>query len=88
MARTRPRIALSIPLLMPLWANLHGAFIVGLGLVAIELAAAVWRRDRPGVVRFLAVGALSAIGLLANPWGARVLACAALLPAKRTSPGW
>jgi hypothetical protein len=43
-ARTRPRIALATPFLMPLWANLHGAFVVGLGLVAIEAAAAAWRR--------------------------------------------
>src|SRR5215213_2792351 len=28
-ARTRPRVALAIPLLMVLWANLHGAFVVG-----------------------------------------------------------
>lgn len=86
-ARTRPRIALAIPLLMPLWANLHGAFVVGLGLVAMEAAAAAWRRDRPGVLRFLVVGALSAIGLLANPWGARVLAYAALLPANPVVTG-
>jgi hypothetical protein len=86
-ARTRPRVALWIPLLMPLWANLHGAFVVGLGLVAIEVAAAAWRRDRPGVVRFMVVGALSGIGLLANPWGARVLAYAASLPANRTVTG-
>jgi hypothetical protein len=39
------------------------------------------------VVRFLAVGALSAIGLLANPWGARVLAYAARRPANRTVTG-
>jgi hypothetical protein len=86
-ARTRSRIALAIPLLMPLWANLHGAFVVGLGLVAIEVAAATWRRDRQGVVRFLVVGTLSAIGLLANPWGVRVLAYAALLPANPTVTG-
>ena len=39
-ARTSPRAALGIPLLMPFWANLHGAFIVGIGLLAIEVAAA------------------------------------------------
>jgi hypothetical protein len=86
-ARTRPRIALAIPLLMPLWANLHGAFIVGLGLLAMEVIAAAWRRDRPGVLRFLVVAALSVIGLLANPWGAGVLAYAALLPANRVVTG-
>jgi hypothetical protein len=86
-ARTRPRIALVIPLLMPLWANLHGAFVVGLGLLAIEVIATAWRRDRPGALRFLVVGVLSAIGLLANPWGAGVLAYAALLPANRVVTG-
>ena len=86
-ARTRPRIALAIPLLMPLWANLHGAFVVGLGLLAIEATAAAWRRDRPGVLRFLVVGVLSVIGLLANPWGAGVLAYAVLLPANRVVTG-
>jgi hypothetical protein len=85
-ARTRPRVALWIPLLMPLWANLHGAFAVGLGLLAIE-AIAVWRRDRQGVLRFLAVGVLSGIGLLANPWGAGVLAYDARLPTNQVVTG-
>ncbi|HSR27287.1 MAG TPA: hypothetical protein VLR51_02435, partial [Actinomycetes bacterium] len=52
-ARTRPRVVLAIPLLMVLWANLHGAFIVGVGLLLIEVAAAIWRRDRPGAARYL-----------------------------------
>jgi hypothetical protein len=86
-ARTRPFVALGIPLLMPLWANLHGAFVVGLGLLVVEAAAAAWRRDRRGVLRFLLVGALSVAGLLANPWGARVLAYAALLPTNRVVNG-
>jgi hypothetical protein len=86
-ARTRPRVALAIPFLMPLWANLHGAFAVGLGLLAIEAMAAAWRRDRRGMLRFLAVGVLSVIGLLANPWGAGVLAYAARLPTNRVVTG-
>jgi hypothetical protein len=85
--RTSPRVALWIPLLMPLWANLHGAFAVGLGLLAIEAIAAVWRRDRQGVLRVLAVGVLSLIGLLANPWGAGVLAYAARLPSNQVVTG-
>jgi hypothetical protein len=86
-ARTCPNVALVISLLMPLWANLHGAFPVGLGLVAIELVAAAWRRDRHGVLRFVVVGTLGAIGLLANPWGAGVLAYAARLPANPAVTG-
>ena len=86
-ARTRPRVALWIPLLMPLWANLHGAFVIGLALLAVELAAAAWRRDRPRVARFLLVGAASVAGLLVNPWGVRVLAYATLLPTKPAVTG-
>jgi len=86
-ARTRPRVALAIPLLMPLWANLHGAFAVGVGLLVIEVAAAVWRRDRPGAVRYLLVTAASLAALLVNPWGVRVLGYAVSFPASPTITG-
>ena len=86
LARGRPRIALAIPLLMPLWANLHGAFIVGIGLLAIE-AAAAWRRDRPGAFRHLLVMVASVAGLLVNPWGVRVLGYALSVPANRVVSG-
>ena len=86
-ARTRPRVALAIPLLMPLWANLHGAFVVGVGLLVIEVAAAVWRRDRPGAVRYLLVTAASLAALLVNPWGVRVLGYAVSFPASPTVTG-
>ena len=86
-ARTRPRVALAIPLLMPLWANLHGAFVVGVGLLVIEVAAAIWRRDRPGAVRYLLVTAASLAALLVNPWGVRVLGYAVSFPANPTVTG-
>jgi hypothetical protein len=79
-ARTRPRAALAVPLLLALWANLHGAFIVGIGLLVIEVAAAAWRRDRPGAVRYLVVTVASVAALLVNPWGVRVLGYALSLP--------
>jgi hypothetical protein len=82
-ARTRPRVALAIPFLMPLWANLHGAFVVGIGLLVIEVLAAAWRRDRPGAVRYLLVTVAGVAGLLLNPWGVRVLGYAASLPTNR-----
>jgi hypothetical protein len=87
LARTRSRVALAIPLLMPLWANLHGAFIVGIGLLVIEVAAAAWRRDRAGVARYLLVTGASIVGLLVNPWGARVLGYAVSLPTNRAITG-
>jgi hypothetical protein len=86
-ARARPRVALVIPLLMVLWANLHGAFIVGLGLLVIEAAAAAWRRDRAGAVRYALVTVASIAGLLVNPWGTRVFGYALSLPANRVVSG-
>ena len=86
-ARTRPRVALAIPLLMVLWANLHGAFIVGVGLLVIEVLAAAWRRDRAAAARHLLVTAASVAGLLVNPWGVGVLGYAFSLPANRTVTG-
>jgi hypothetical protein len=86
-ARARPRVALAIPLLMPLWANLHGAFVVGVGLLVIEAVAAAWRRDRPAAARYLLVTAASVAGLLVNPWGARVLGYAVSFPANRAVTG-
>jgi hypothetical protein len=82
-ARTRPRVALAIPLLMPLWANLHGAFVVGIGLLVIESVAAAWRRDRAGAVRYALVTVAGVAGLLVNPWGVRVLGYALSLPTNR-----
>jgi hypothetical protein len=79
-ARTRPRVALAIPLLMPLWVNLHGAFVVGIGLLVIEVLAAAWRRDRAGAVRYLLVTVAGVAGLLVNPWGVRVLGYAVAFP--------
>jgi hypothetical protein len=79
-ARTRPRVALAIPFLMPLWANLHGAFVVGIGLLVIEALAAAWRRDRAGAVRYLLLTLAGVAGLLVNPWGVRVLEYAVSLP--------
>jgi hypothetical protein len=82
-ARTRPRVALAIPLLMVLWANLHGGFVVGIGLLVIEALAAAWRRDRAGAVRYALVTVAGVGGLLVNPWGVGVLGYAVSLPANQ-----
>jgi hypothetical protein len=86
-ARARPRAALAIPLLMVVWANLHGGFVVGVGLLAIEVAAASWRRDRRGVARYLLVTVASVAALLVNPWGVRVLGYALSFPGNPTVTG-
>ncbi|MSQ36477.1 MAG: hypothetical protein EXR63_04995 [Dehalococcoidia bacterium] len=47
--RRRDRSIVALPLLLWAWANLHGSFVVGLGvatlLLGAELAAAAWRWD-------------------------------------------
>ena len=86
-ARTRPRAALAVPLLMVPWANLHGAFIVGVGLLVIEVIAAVWRRDRSQAAWYLLVTVASVVALLVNPWGPQVLGYAVSLPANPTVTG-
>jgi hypothetical protein len=63
----------SLPPLMLLWVNLHGGYMIGLGLVGIYLIAGLlsgWLSSDPprGSLRTLAmVGALCLLATLANP---------------------
>jgi hypothetical protein len=80
--RNRGRRIYFLPLLIALWANLHGAFVATFPVLAIyaagewvEFAArgewrpAKWRR----VLRtYVVVGALSAVAALATPYGLRL----------------
>jgi hypothetical protein len=66
--RRRPRALLIVPLLVALWANVHGRF--PLGPLLLGFAWMEDRRDRdPGARRTLMVGALSVVATLANPFG-------------------
>jgi hypothetical protein len=87
LARTRPRALLALPPLMALWANLHGAFVLGLGLLAAEVVVAGWPRraaaaegeprwrvgDPRALRRLAPTLPLCVLALLANPWGVGVL---------------
>lgn len=72
-ARRRPRVLVALPLLMVVWVNLHGAFVIGLVVLGVDAAVAVARRERAAAGRLLLAGAASALALLVNPWGAGVL---------------
>jgi hypothetical protein len=69
-----------IPLLFVLWANLHGSFLLGLGILALEVIAALVgiRQSRVRVAAPLATKravitlAVSALATLVNPFGPRV----------------
>ena len=77
-----------LPLLMLVWVNVHGGFLVGFVLLAIFLVGAVWTWFTAKEVRIeealrkiaagkrarilFAVGALSAVASLVNPYGWRL----------------
>jgi len=78
-AESRPALLLLIPLLVGLWANLHGAFPAGIMLVGCFLLAAAWQAWRVGqslfcrpVLRLGACLAGSALATLGNPYGWRI----------------
>jgi hypothetical protein len=73
-SQERPRLLLALPLLFALWANLHGAFAVGLGFLALETVSAALdaRKGRVAPRRsrqLLIASAVSGIAVLINPWG-------------------
>ncbi|HEX6677862.1 MAG TPA: hypothetical protein VF486_22960 [Actinomycetes bacterium] len=83
-ARRRPRVLVALPVLMAVWVNLHGAFVVGLAVLGIDAAVALARRDRPASSRLLLTGAASVLALLLNPWGPGVLRYVADLAGNRS----
>jgi hypothetical protein len=60
-----------LPLVFALWANLHGGWIVGGGLVLVWAAIAVIQRREDGV-RLVLVGIASLAATLVNPYGVRL----------------
>jgi len=74
--RAHPRRVWAVPLIVLLWANVHGSFF--LGPVVVGLAWLEDVHDRvPDRHRLLGVGLASAAATLANPFGAGVWAYAA-----------
>jgi hypothetical protein len=56
-----------LPALMLVWTNLHGGFVVGLGVIFVYAAASVISRDR--AVRMVSIAAACAAVTLVNPYG-------------------
>ena len=52
-ARRRPGLLLWAPVVMALWANVHGGFAVGLALLLAWTAGAAWEHVGPRVASFL-----------------------------------
>jgi len=72
----------TLPILMALWVNLHGAFVMGLGLLAIYLSCELIRRlvdpqgtgalSIPELKKLLLVFGLCCLASLLNPEGYRI----------------
>jgi hypothetical protein len=56
-----------LPLLMLVWTNLHGGFVVGLGVIFIYAAASIISKNRAALMVFIA--AACAAVTLVNPYG-------------------
>jgi hypothetical protein len=69
--RGRRRLLVLIPVLLGVWANLHGGYLVGIGILAIWTAFRVVRSDTHQRQRLeiLGVALLSVIATLATPYG-------------------
>jgi hypothetical protein len=84
LARRRRAWLFAVPVLFALWANLHGSFLLGLAIVALEVIAALVRRGwgrvtvpaalgrGPIIATFLVSGAAT----LLNPFGPGVYSSA------------
>jgi len=67
-SRRRPRLAWAVPIVVAAWANLHGSFFLGIGLVGLAWIEA--RHERaPRADRLLGVAAVSAVAACLNPLG-------------------
>jgi len=81
--RTHPRALWAIPILMLIWVNVHGSFVLApllLGLAWLED-----RKDSPDTARTLvAVCGATLAATLANPFGLRVWAYAAAIGSNPT----
>ncbi|TAN41542.1 MAG: hypothetical protein EPN25_04795 [Nitrospirae bacterium] len=77
--RNSSRIFFFLPLLMLLWANLHGGFIIGIALITVSAAGEIlsyllkrdYMMDRKKLITFCFVGLVSVAASGLNPMGFR-----------------
>jgi len=73
----RRRLAWLLPPLLVLWVNLHGGYLIGLGLIWLtcggEIIAKIGRRPTVPIRPLLLVGGLSTLAVLVNPNGSDAL---------------
>lgn len=62
-----------LPVLMVLWVNMHGGFLVAPFIFAAFLAEALWHRDKRRATRIIISGIATAVAILANPYGVYIV---------------
>jgi hypothetical protein len=73
-ARGRLRALLGVPVIMAMWVNLHGGWLVGLGTLAVWIALTLVEPDQDFRRRavFCGAGLAAALATLANPYGVQM----------------
>ena len=74
--RDRPRLMWAVPVIVAVWANLHGSFFLGPVVVGLAWLEDVAERS-PRARETFAVGVVAALASLINPFGPQVWAYAA-----------
>lgn len=67
------RLLYSVPVIMALWANLHGSFIAGFTLIGAYALEALFIRDRAWLKLIVTTLLVSVVGIFVNPYGAGVI---------------
>lgn len=69
----RERVALVsaslLPILMILWVNMHGGFVIGIGIIGVFLAQAIWDKSKQRIKTYSAVLVACLLAGCINPWG-------------------
>ena len=74
----RSKALWALPLVMLVWANSHGGFLAGLGVMAIYVTVhvlwAAWKEGGKANLVFIVIAAVCAAATLVNPYGWHLLA--------------
>jgi hypothetical protein len=72
--RGRRRLLALVPILMALWANLHGGYLVGLGIIGIWVSVRLYQTDPQGLPqgRLVLFGIAALLGTLLTPYGVQL----------------
>lgn len=62
-----------LPLIMAIWVNVHGSFLILPVLFACHVVEACIQRDKERVLRLLSIGVVTAFAILLNPYGYHIL---------------